>query len=116
MSYKDIREILAKANELLQKLTQQSDQLDELQKAQVIQSLIQAKTTLVNQIQAIKIKPNQQDNYDQLVKEVADLDKSIQNQAEKLNLPKVQKALTYLEEGVSELIQRKQKGETVVKE
>jgi hypothetical protein len=101
--------ILDKTKELINKLQTEGQTLDELQKAQVIQTLIIAKAKLQ---ELVAMSPDHAD----LKSEIDNLSNVIDAQAQNLDLEKVQTALTFLSEGVEELLKRKDSGQTVIKE
>lgn len=101
--------IIQKTKELITKLQTEGHVLDELQKAQVIQTLLIAKGKL-QELVASSSTPTD------LKKEIDNLSQVIEAQAQNLDLEKVQTALTFLSEGVEELLKRKNAGESVIKE
>lgn len=116
MAFERAKQIIAKAQDLLSKLEHHQDDLDELQKAQVVQSLIKAKVTIVKELQIVTVSKEQKEEHHHLFEQVKELEQKIQHQAASVNFPKVQVALDHLSEGVNELLNRKKSGEKVVEE
>ena len=116
MSFESIRTILQKAEELLDTLENEKEKLDELQQAQIVQTLIKTKVKIVKELQIVEIKLHEKDEHKGLSQQVKKLEKRIQDHAANVDFPKVQAALNHLGEGVSELIKRKESGQNTIKE
>lgn len=116
MALEKVQQILDKSQELLKQLETAGDDLDELQKAQVIQALVQAKVTVLGELKKADMRSVSTQDKTIIEQQVTELEAKVQHQVESLDVAKVQTALSYLGEGVTELIQRKQEGATVVEE
>lgn len=106
MSEERIKEILVKGNDLLDKLAVESE-LDELQRAQIVQALIKVKQSVADNSQALS---------DPVQHQVDEFFERIDVEAVKVDFPKVQAALDRLSLGVDELISKAASGKQVVQE
>lgn len=116
MAFEKVRAILEKAQDIMSELDTHSEQLDELQKAQVIQSLIKAKQAIILELDQTEDVSFMLPKEKQLLNEITQFEESLQRQVSQLNVSKVSVALEHLSEGVNELVKRKQKGQEIVKE
>lgn len=99
--------IIATTSKLLALIEAEGNKLDDLQRAQVVQVLIQAKDGLNQILSDLEVEQQvPEDQLQQLRELVETIEADTQSQIETVDLEKVQAALERLSLGVEELIKR----------
>lgn len=111
MSDQKIEDLLAKGTELLEKVMQDA-QLDQLQKAQVVQTLMRVKL----QLEVGLAKSHESETNKQLIQAIDDFGDQVDLLVAETDWEKVQAALENLGTGVDQLIKRTQSGASLIKE
>ena len=117
MSFEKVEQILTKSREVLKKLEANPDELDALQKAQVVQSLIRAKEAMHTELKLQLSQTGEENSPNpELMKTITQFEHDLQKHIVEVDVPKVATALEHLGEGVEELLKRKESGEKILEE